>query len=211
MDVTVIDYDIGNLYSVQRALETVGARVSLSSDPTFIAASERVVLPGVGAFADCMRGLRERDLTTVIRNFALSGKPLLGICVGMQMLATTSEEFGTHEGLGVIPGKVVAIPDHDRAGARLKIPAIGWRPMQSVEGNAWTGTALGDSSIGTAAYFVHSFHVVPDDQDHTLATYDHGGHAVTAAIGRGRILGTQFHPEKSGPAGLRMLARFLRR
>src|SRR5215510_6456576 len=110
MRVTVIDYGIGNLYSVQRALESCDAAVSMASDAAGIDASERLVLPGVGAFADGMQGLRERGLIEPLRRYAASGRPLLGICLGMQMLATVSEEFGSHEGLGVIPGRVLAIP-----------------------------------------------------------------------------------------------------
>lgn len=209
MKATVIDYGIGNLYSVGRALEAAGAEVVFASDAAGIAEATHLVLPGVGAFSGGMQGLRERGLVEPIRAYARSGRPLLGICLGMQMLASTSEEFGTHEGLGLIPGRVLAIPANQLPGGRpLKIPAIGWRALNAARD--WAGTPLAASAPGTAAYFVHSFHVAPDDPAHRLATYDYGGHVVTAAIGRGQILGTQFHPEKSGPAGLRILEGFLR-
>lgn len=209
MNVTVVDYDIGNLYSVQRAFETVGGHVTLTSDPDRIAQSERVVLPGVGAFADCMKGLRERGLTDVVRDYARSGKPLLGICVGMQMLVSASEEFGTHEGLGIIPGRVRAVPNQDIQQRPHNIPHIGWSALHRSPGRAWSDTPLQGTVEKTFVYLVHSYAVEPELESDRLADCLYGGHRVCAAIGRGRVFGTQFHPEKSGPAGLAMLSRFL--
>lgn len=207
--VTVVDYGIGNLYSVRRAFEHSGAEVTLSSDPAAIAAAPRLVLPGVGAFADGMAGLRELGLVEPLRAYAASGRPLLGICLGMQMLASASEEFGEHEGLGLIPGRVVPVAATTTGGQAHKIPHIGWSAIAPAPGADWRGTPLAGTPAGTAVYLVHSFHVVPDDPAHALADCDYGGHRVTAAIGRGVIFGCQFHPEKSGPQGLRMLAAFL--
>jgi glutamine amidotransferase len=211
MNVTVVDYDVGNLYSVQRALETVGARVTVSSDATVIAASERVVLPGVGAFADCMRSLRERALTEVVRDFARSGKPLLGICVGMQMLADASEEFGVHEGLGIIPGRVLAVPSLDTKGVRHNIPHIGWSALQRPDGQSWGDTPLQGTDEKTFVYLVHSFAVQPTHDADRIADCMYGGHRICAAVGRGRVFGTQFHPEKSGAAGLAIMRNFVER
>jgi glutamine amidotransferase len=208
-NVTVVDYGIGNLYSVRRALESCGAEVTLSADPDFITASERMVLPGVGAFDDGMRGLRERNLVEPIRQFAASGKPLLGICLGMQMLASVSEEFGTHEGLGIIPGRVVAVQPTTVTGERHKIPNVGWRALLPAAGADWSQTPFANTTPGSAVYLVHSYHCIPDDPRHTLAYCEYGGHPVTCAIGSGRIIGCQFHPEKSGSVGLTVLARFL--
>lgn len=209
MNVTVVDYDIGNLYSVQRAFETVGGHVTLTSDPNRIAQSERVVLPGVGAFADCMKGLRERGLADVVRDYARSGKPLLGICVGMQMLVSASEEFGTHEGLGIIPGRVRAVPNQDIQQRPHNIPHIGWSALHGPQDRTWAGTPLEGTAAGSFVYLVHSYAVEPEFESDRLADCVYGGHRICAAIGRGRVFGTQFHPEKSGPAGLAMLSRFL--
>jgi imidazole glycerol-phosphate synthase subunit HisH len=209
MNVTVVDYDIGNLYSVQRALETVGARVGWGSDAAAVERAERLVLPGVGAFADCMQGLRERGLVDALRHYALSGRPLLGICVGMQMLADASEEFGEHAGLGVIPGRVRAIPRQDTQGQAHNIPHIGWSALRRPPGRDWDETLLDGSTDGTAVYLVHSFALEPLIESDRLADCVYGGHRICAAVARGRVAGTQFHPEKSGPAGLRMLARFM--
>ena len=207
--VTVVDYGIGNLYSVRRALERCGGEVTLSGDAAALARAERLVLPGVGAFAGGMQGLRERGLVEPIRRYAASGRPLLGICLGMQMLATASEEFGIHEGLDLIPGRVRAVPDHDLEGRPHKIPHIGWTALRAPADASWRESLLADTPDGTSVYLVHSFAVVPDHPAHRLADCDYGGHAVCAAIARGAITGFQFHPEKSGEAGLRILRRFL--
>jgi len=208
--VTLIDYGIGNLYSVQRALETCGAEVVLASDESGVEAAHHLVLPGVGAFSDGMRGLRERGLIEPLRRHADAGKPLLGICLGMQMLASVSEEFGEHLGIGLIPGRVTAVPSTNINGTPHKIPHIGWSALAQAPNADWHGTPLHDTAQGTAVYLVHSFQVSADRADHVLATCDYGGHAVTAAIGNGNVQGCQFHPEKSGPEGLRMLGAFLR-
>jgi imidazole glycerol-phosphate synthase subunit HisH len=208
--VTIVDYGIGNLYSVQRALETCGAQVRLSSDPRAIEQAPRLVLPGVGAFEDGMKGLRERGLVEPLRRHAASGRPLLGICLGMQMLASASEEFGLHEGLGIIPGRVRAVPATSVRGVPHKIPHIGWTGLlRPRHGAPWGGSPLEGTAEGSAVYLVHSFAVVPDDDTHRLADCDYGGHRLCAALRKGQVFGAQFHPEKSGPAGLAMLTRFL--
>ena len=208
--VLVVDYGIGNLYSVRRALESVGAEVTISADPDDIARASRLVLPGVGAFAAGMAGLRERGLVELIRQHGLSGRPLMGICLGMQMLAGLSEEFGHHQGLDLIAGRVVAVPSSATDGGRLKIPNIGWRALQPGAGTDWSGTALASTVPGTPVYLVHSFHFVPEDPLRALALCEYGGHRVTTAVSHGQIIGCQFHPEKSGPAGLQILSQFVR-
>lgn len=207
--VTVIDYGIGNIYSVCKALERCGADVTLSAEPAVIERAPRLVLPGVGAFANGMACLRERGLIEPIQRFAASGRPLLGICLGMQMLASGSEEFGNHEGLGLIPGRVLGLPIRTVTGTPHKIPHIGWSALVASDHVPWEGTLLDDTGLGTAVYLVHSYGVTPDDPTHVLATCMYGGHQVVAAIRRGHLVGCQFHPEKSGWAGLRMLTRFL--
>lgn len=207
--VTLVDYGIGNLYSVQRALECAGAAVELAGTAEGIARAERLVLPGVGAFADGMSGLRERGLVEPILQHAGADRPLLGICLGMQLLASASEEFGDHPGLGLIPGRVTPVPASSTEGRALRIPHIGWSGLRPAPGAAWPGTLLDSTPVDTPVYLVHSYHFVPQDPAHRLAFCDYGGHAVSAAVHRGSITGCQFHPEKSGPAGLVMLARFI--
>jgi len=209
MQVTVIDYGIGNLYSVSRALERCGGEVTVTADSVQIEAASRLVLPGVGAFADGMRGLRECGLVEPIKRYAASGRPLLGICLGMQMLAGVSEEFGRHEGLDLIPGRVVPVPQTTTDGQAQKIPHIGWNDLVAPRGADWSDSLLRGTPQGTAVYLVHSYFVIPDDPRHSLAHCIYGGHRIAAAIRRGRVVGCQFHPEKSGEAGLAMLAQFL--
>lgn len=208
--VTIVDYGIGNLFSVQRAFEMCGCAVSLASDADGIDAAERLVLPGVGAFADGMRGLRERGLVEPLQRYAAADRPLLGICLGMQMLATVSEEFGEHGGLGLIPGRVVAVPKNDiEHGIRLKIPHIGWSALSPAEGVDWSETPLRTVPPSGSVYLVHSFHMRPEAPRDLLAACEYGGHRITAAVGRGRIFGFQFHPEKSGEIGLSILKAFV--
>lgn len=207
--VTLVDYGIGNLYSVQRALECAGAEVELAGTPEGIARAQRLVLPGVGAFADGILGLRERKLVEPIMQHASEGRPLLGICLGMQLLASASEEFGDHKGLCLIPGRVTPVPASGTEGQALRIPHIGWKELRPADGAAWRGTLLESTPVNTPVYLVHSYHFVPDDPAHRLACCDYGGRAISAAVHSGSITGCQFHPEKSGPAGLAMLARFI--
>jgi glutamine amidotransferase len=207
--VTVIDYGIGNLFSVRRGLEKSGASVQFVDSPAQVAAAERLVLPGVGAFADGMRGLAERGLDRAIREYAASGRPLLGICLGMQMLLSQSEEFGKHAGLDIIPGDVVAIPPTTADGQPHKIPNIGWMPLEVAGGASWNGSILAHVTPGSSVYLVHSFTAVPRDPAHRLADCHYDGRLISAAIRHGSVYGCQFHPEKSGSVGLGILAEFV--
>ena len=209
--VTVLDYGVGNLYSVQRAFEVCGASdVCVSSDPDAIRNADRLVLPGVGAFADGMRGIRDRKLDQAICEFANSGRPLLGICLGMQILATTSEEFGEHAGLNLIPGRVSPIPSKDLNGIHLKTPFIGWSDLNCPPNVNWEGSVLESITSRQAVYLVHSFQFNPDSQSNLFATYQYGRHNITAAVVKDNIVGLQFHPEKSGKIGLSILSNFLK-
>lgn len=206
--VTVIDYGSGNLLSVTRALEHCGATVELSEDPARIDVAERLVLPGVGAFADGMAGLSAAGLVEPIRAFAASGRPLMGICLGMQMLASHSDEFGANEGLGLIPGRVTPIPDRAADGEPHKIPHIGWADLMlnpSRESADSCGIVDGD-----AVYLVHSYRFEPESDAHRLAHCIYGGLPIAAAVKVGNIIGFQFHPEKSGKVGLGILDAFLK-
>jgi glutamine amidotransferase len=197
--VAVVDYGAGNLRSAARALAAAGAaRVEVTAEPARIAAADRIVLPGVGAFAQCITALKTAPGVLEALNEAVQGKgrPFLGICVGMQLLASEGHEHGVHQGLGWLPGKVTKLSPADPA---LKIPHMGWN----------TVTAANDSGVaGGDAYFVHSYRFDPDDPADVIATSDHGG-VFPAIVRRDNITGVQFHPEKSQAYGLGFLARWL--
>lgn len=201
--VTIVDYGLGNLHSVIKAFRHLGAEVSVAEDAEGVRRAERLVVPGVGAFADGMAGLARRGQDAALRERAAAGCPLLGICLGAQLLLAAGEEFGRHAGLGLIPGTVRRIPD-----AGVKVPHVGWNRLWPGPAG-WEGSLLAATPPGTWAYFVHSFHAEPDDPHAVLAIARYGPHTITAAVRSGRIVGCQFHPEKSGPAGLAMLAAFL--
>jgi imidazole glycerol-phosphate synthase subunit HisH len=209
-EVTVIDYGVGNLLSVQRGLEHCGAKVILTADPEKILTAKRVVLPGVGAFTNAMQALESLGLVAVIRELVQRKTPLLGICLGMQLLLEESDEFGVTAGLGLIPGRVVAVPGLTLLGTTQKIPHIGWSALQtSNKTDGWQKTLLQDNRPGEAVYFVHSFMAVPTDPMHRIADCLYGGHEIASTIGRNQITGCQFHPEKSGEVGLKILRRFI--
>lgn len=206
-NIVVIDYGVGNLLSVQRGLEQSGAQVELSSDPQAIRNATKLVLPGVGAFANAIENLNSRDLIDPILSAAKSGTPLLGICLGMQLLLSQSEEFGLTPGLDLIPGTVIAIPDHAEDGDLVKLPHIGWNTLE--ETNPWENTILRGTPVGGAAYFVHSYMAVPNKREHLLSVTDYAGNEISAVIQNQNIMGCQFHPEKSGEVGLSILRSFV--
>lgn len=207
--VTVVDYGIGNLLSVRRAFEQVGAEVALSGDPREVERAERLIIPGVGAFGDCVGELRRRALVEPVVAAMRSGRPCLGICVGMQMLLDGSEEFGAHDGLGVIPGRVAAIARNGADGSAHKVPFVGWANLRRPAAADWKGTILDGLDGEAGVYFVHSFAAHPRDPSRRLADYDYDGLGVCAAVRSGAVYGCQFHPEKSGPVGLRIIANFV--
>ena len=210
MEVVIIDYGSGNLRSAAKAFERAVAdaglafRVTVSGDPEAVARASHVVLPGVGAFADCRRGLEAvPGLIAAIEERVLrAGRPFLGICVGMQLLATSGREHGDHPGLGWIAGEVALLPAAARG---LKIPHMGWNDLRVAPP---PHPVLAGIAEGAHAYFVHSYGFRPADPAHVLATVDYGG-PVAAVIGRDNLVGTQFHPEKSQATGLRLIGNFL--
>ena len=200
----LIDYGIGNLRSLEKAFAAAGVDVVRTADPHRIADADRLVLPGVGAFGACAAELRQRSLTGLVQQRAAAGVPLLGVCVGMQLLFEVSEEFGEHEGLGLLPGRVVRIDGQAAAGARpLKVPHMGWNRLQAQRPHP----VLGDADPLPYVYFVHSYRATPADASDVLATASYGAE-IPAVVGRDNVVGVQFHPEKSAGAGLAMLRRF---
>lgn len=196
--ISVIDYGVGNLHSVSKALERVGASVRISRDPADVATARGIVLPGVGAFRDSMDALHRSRLAGAVRDAVRSGKPFLGICLGLQMLFTESEEFGVERGLDIFPGRVVRF----REG--LKVPHLGWNRVRAVrdENPLFCGVPQ-----GSYFYFVHSYYGVPEDPSLTAAVADYGGD-FCCMVWRGNVFATQFHPEKSQKVGLRLLENF---
>lgn len=207
--ITIVDYGIGNLYSVTRAFERSGASVTLTATHEHIEDADRVVLPGVGAFEDGMKGMTQRGQAEPIKRYIASGRPFLGICVGMQLLLDVGEEFGEHAGLGVVPGRVKAIPATGADGKAHRIPHIGWNALLPSRGASWAGTLLNDLPERPSVYFVHSFAPVPSDDRYRLADCDYDGVRLSAVIRAGNAYGCQFHPEKSGPVGLKIVENFL--
>ncbi len=202
--ITIIDYGMGNLRSVQKGFEKVGFAAKVTADPADLRDAEKLVLPGVGAFKDCMDNLREGGFIEPILRHVESGRPFLGICLGLQLLFTESEEFGRHPGLGIIPGKVVRFPgDMHIAGEELKVPHMGWNQIR-LRQDAPVFRGVAD---GSTVYFVHSYYVIPDDPTVVAAVTDYGIE-FCAAIRRENVMAVQFHPEKSQQIGLRILKNF---
>ena len=202
--IAIIDYGMGNLRSVQKAFEKVGFAAKVTADPADLRDAEKLVLPGVGAFKDCMDNLREGGFIEPIRRHVESGRPFLGICLGLQLLFSESEEFGHHQGLGIIPGRVVRFPaDMHLAGEELKVPHMGWNQIR-LRQDAPLFQGVDESS---AVYFVHSYYVIPDDPT-VVATVTDYGIEFCSAIRRDNVMAVQFHPEKSQQLGLRILKNF---
>ncbi len=199
---TIIDYGIGNLRSLAKAFDAAGVPVRRTGDPDEVAASDRLVLPGVGAFGACADELRDRGLDRVVRQRAQAGVPLLGVCVGMQLLFEGSDERGEHDGLGLLPGRVTRFASNlaGEDGRRLKVPHMGWNRLQALRPHP----VVGDDDW---MYFVHSYHAAPVEPSDLLAITEYGGR-VPAVVGRGNVVGVQFHPEKSARAGQALLRRF---
>ena len=195
--VVIIDYGMGNLYSVKNALLAVGAEPVVTSDRDVIAAAERVILPGVGAFGDCMANLEKSGLIPVIRQLLDSGKPFLGICLGMQLLFEASDEAPGVAGLGYFKGQVKYLP------TSLKIPHMGWNKLE-----LRSPSPLLTGAGGEYVYFVHSFHAEPEDKSIITSVCDYGME-VTASVGRGNVQAFQFHPEKSSSVGMQLLKNFV--
>ena len=201
----IIDYGVGNLFSLKSSLDAIGVQAVVTSDEEVIAAADQVILPGVGAFADAAAKLRDSGMADVVKREAAAGKPIMGICLGMQLLLEKSYEYGEHEGLGLIPGSVRPIADV--IPENYKIPHIGWNAITFPrEGGAEVSPLFKNTKEGSYVYFVHSYYAT-DCAPNTIAVTEYGA-PLTAAVASGNVFGCQFHPEKSGEVGLDILRAF---
>ncbi len=203
--ITIIDYEMGNLRSVEKAFEKLGYAVRVSSNPEDLLTTEKIVLPGVGAFRDCINNLRAGGFVEPLLEHVASGKPLLGICVGMQMLFDESEEFGCHQGLGLVPGRVIRFPaGMKEGGERLKVPHMGWNSIHLQK----PAPIFEDTVDGSHVYFVHSYYCSASNPSDIAATCRYGDVEFCAAVWRDNLMATQFHPEKSQSVGLKIFDKF---
>ncbi len=198
--IAVVDYDAGNVKSVEKAIEKLGAKHILTSDPAEIAKADAVILPGVGNFGDCVSKLKERGLDIALKEYAASGKPFLGICVGLQLLFDESEESPGVKGLSILPGKIKKFP----ASVDLKVPQIGWNDIVESKGRLLDGIPA-----ETYFYFVHSFYLECEDSSIVTSRTQYGV-TYDSSVEKGNVFATQFHPEKSSDAGLKVLSNFLK-
>lgn len=202
--IAIIDYGMGNLRSVQKGFEKVGFEAVVTADPKVVLEADKIVLPGVGAFRDCIRNLEEGGFVEPILRVIAEGRPFLGICLGLQLLFTESEEFGLHRGLDIIPGRVVRFPEGmTENGEKLAVPHMGWNQL-SIKSGSPLFAGIPD---GTNVYFVHSYYVKPDDSAVVATTTDYGME-FCSSICRDNVMATQFHPEKSQEQGLNILKNF---
>jgi len=209
--IAIVDYGLGNLSSVKRALHFVGADAVITDSPNDLVQAKGIILPGVGAFGSGMEGLRKRNLILPMQEAVAMGKPLLGICLGMQLIMSSSEEFGFHEGLNFIEGRVTRFENPHKEEKFYKIPQVGWNKIGPPDGKKefWSEDLLKGLQGGDYMYFVHSFVVVPKNLEYALASSQYGHNIFCSAIQSRNVFGTQFHPEKSGPKGLQILRNFV--
>lgn len=202
--IAIIDYGVGNLFSLTRSLEYIGEKSVVTRDLSILEAADHIILPGVGAFGDAVEKLAQLELIAPIQQLAASGKPFLGICLGMQLLFETSEEFGRYQGLGLIPGKIVSMTEaFQKQAIDLKVPQIGWNQLEILEAAC---PLVRDIQQGDYVYYVHSFYA-SDCEESLIAVSDYGV-KVPGIVQKGNVMGTQFHPEKSGGVGLKILKAF---
>jgi glutamine amidotransferase len=205
--IAIVDYGLGNLFSVERAFTAAGATATITSDPQDLVAVDGIVLPGVGAFGEGMRNLEDRGFASAIRSLAAEGMPTLGICLGMQLLMEESEELGRWEGLALLSGRVIRFQPGE---TWVKVPQIGWNAIvPATTDRSWHGTLLDGIDPGEFVYFVHSYCVMAERPQDELARTEYAGLAFCSVVSHGNVMGCQFHPEKSGPAGLRLIHNFL--
>jgi glutamine amidotransferase len=208
--IAIIDYQLGNLFSVQQACLHLGYEAKIVSTPEELELADYAILPGVGAFNDAMQNLNKLDMISPLKDFIASGKPFMGICLGLQLLFTESEEFGTSKGLDLIDGVIKKFPVlHDENNQKLKIPQIAWNQINEPETNKWADSPLHTCVDGDFMYFVHSFYATPASNEVVLSTTEYGGLHYCSSIQRKNIFACQFHPEKSGLPGVEIYKNWL--
>ncbi len=209
--VTIIDYGLGNLFNLETALRVVGAEVKVTEDPREIESADRLILPGVGAFGPGIEVLRNKSIETAIHRFRDAGRPLLGICLGMQLLMSESEEDGIHRGLDLIPGKVLKFISNQDGKMVCKVPQISWNALMGngQASRSWKNSILRDVPVGANMYFVHSYYVQAESAHDTIAYTQYCNQKYSSVIARENIFGVQFHPERSAADGLKILKNFL--
>lgn len=206
--VAIVDYGMGNLFSVRNACHAAGLDAFVTVNPRAVETADAVILPGVGAFEDAMVALGSLGMVDALRRVASSGRPLLGICLGMQLLMERSTEFGAHAGIGLIKGDVVRFEAPLQGHRELKVPQVGWNRVVEPRPGAWSGTPLEAVQAGVFQYFVHSYYVRPTSADVVLARTSYGDVEFCSAVRSGSIIAFQFHPERSGAHGMRILQRY---
>lgn len=206
--IAIIDYDAGNLYSVLHACNFVGLEAEITSDKKALQDASGAILPGVGAFGEAMANLKKLELIDPIKDFIASGKPFMGICLGYQLLFSESEEFGHHLGLDIVPGKVVRFPNKNSKNELIRVPQIGWNTIYPAKDLAWRDSYLKDIKANAYMYFVHSFYCKPRNPKDSLCLTNYEGVEYASAIKKDNLYALQFHPEKSGPEGIKIYQEF---
>lgn len=210
MQVAIVDYEAGNLFSVEQACKTIGLNPLITGRPEEILKADALILPGVGAFGEAMENLRKLRLVEPLLEFAASGRPFMGICLGMQLLFTKSEEFGDHKGLNLIKGSVVKFPLFNDKNDKVKVPGIGWNRIFHPAGSegVWHDSPLEKIMDGEFMYFIHSFYAIPDSRENLLAVTGYADIEYASGVMQKNVWGFQFHPEKSGKEGLKVYDNF---
>lgn len=207
--VSIVDYGASNLHNVARAVEATGHAAEIVNDPGSVSRAGRLIVPGVGAFGDSMKSLRGAGFVEPILEFIETGRPMMGICLGMQMLFEGSDEYPTEQGLGVLPGRCSQIPTTTDGAGKRKIPHIGWATLEPLRSGQWAGTPLRETTPSDYVYFVHSYAVPLAAAPYELAATNHAGFCFSSFVMKDNVFGSQFHPEKSGPVGLRIIEAFV--
>ncbi len=207
--IAIIDYGIGNLYSVLKACEKVGLNAFITNDKKEIQNSDALILPGVGAFSVAMKSLNDLDLAVLLKDYAQTNKPLMGVCLGMQLLLEESEEFGTQKGLGIIEGSCERFPNSTAEKIKIRVPQIMWNTIYPPSGDKFkVGTPLEDIKANEYMYFVHSFYATLKNEEHVLSKTSYQGIEYCSSLSKNNVVAFQFHPEKSGTEGIRLYQKF---
>ncbi len=209
--IVIVDFELGNLYSVQNVFHHLGIQPTLSTEKAAIKNADAIVLPGVGAFGDAINNLNRLDLIQPIQDFIASGKPFLGICLGMQLLFSQSEEFGDHKGLNIIPGSIKKFPSIDHDQQKVRVPQIAWNKISPPQWdkNKWSNSPLSTTANNEYMYFVHSYYALPEDKTNILSTTQYHHITYCSAVSKNNIFAFQFHPEKSGPKGIEIYQNWI--